>query len=207
MGTRIAETQVLGMLDPEALAPPDRLLWTTPEMVDIERQWPMYSPQQVALCFFGMSTAWLRKHLMYGHHVSTEFGTVEPPRRPTSHAHHYRLYDIERLAYAFAEHHVISPLRLSYALRLVRLHARMHGFLEEADVVPVRLEVSETRRFLIMALMGRLEQLDEAPLLPPSASLLDDMLNSMATNLASLETRLIEEERAAKEDGDDIATG
>lgn len=208
MTVQIVETQVLAGIDPEDPTPPDRSLWTTPEMVNEDRQWPMYAPHEVATSFFGMSTAWLRKHLMLRHHVSEEFGVVEPPRRPTSNAHHYRLYDIERLAYALAEHHVISPLRLSYALRIVRIHARMHGYLDEQDVVPVRLEVNETRRFLLMALMGRLEQLDESPVLPPSASMLDDVLNSMATTLANLESRMVEDQRLQEMDEEnDAAAG
>jgi hypothetical protein len=203
----VVETQILGVSDPDA--PPGRSLWTTPEMVNLERQWPMYSPQQVAMCFFGMSTAWLRKHLMLRHNVSEEFGVVEPPRRRTSSAHHYRLYDIERLAYALTEHHVLTPLRLSYALRMVRLSARMHGFLDEQEVMPVRLEVNETRRFLLMSLMGRLEQLEECPALPPSSSAQDDVLNAVASALANMETRMIEEQRLheAEDDEDAHAAG
>lgn len=123
----MATVQPLIMADPELITPPDRRLWTTPRMVNSQRMWPTFTPHEVARCFFGMSTAWLRGHLRANHHHSEEFGVIEPPRNPKGHTI-YRLYDIERLAYSFTEHEVITPAHLGYTLTIVKTLARIHGY-------------------------------------------------------------------------------
>lgn len=120
--------QPLIMADPELVTPPDRPFWTEPWMVDDKKLWPTYSSSEVAHCFFGRSTVWLAHRLCAGHHVTDEY-TVDPPRR-TSGYRAYRLYDIETMAHAFAGHRAISVQRLEQSIRMVRLSARMHGYLE-----------------------------------------------------------------------------
>lgn len=124
----MTQLQPLILADPELLTPPDRRLWTTPKMVNEQRMWPTYSPHEVAKCFFGFSTAWLRKHLQARRNISDEFGVIEPPRKESGQMI-FRLYDVERLAHAFAEHGVIDAARLGFVVRLVKTHAQMHRFL------------------------------------------------------------------------------
>lgn len=116
------------LADPDIALPEGQDYWTTPAMVDEERLWPTFTPHEVARCFFGRSTPWLRKWIRLERHIFSD-GKVEPPRKPSD-AHAYRLYDIERLACAFAENGVITTAHLEQVLTIVKASARMHGFLK-----------------------------------------------------------------------------
>jgi hypothetical protein len=121
-------SQPLIMADPELLTPPNQQLWTTPRMLDERRMWPTYSPHEVAHCFFGFTTAWLRKHLQSGKHITQQWGEIEPPRTESGRMQ-FRLYDVERLAYSFFENNVITGQRLGQVVHLVKIHAQMHRFM------------------------------------------------------------------------------
>lgn len=117
------------LADPEVITPPDQSLWTNPTMVDEKTFHPTFSPHEVARCFFGRSTSWLRKHMQARHNMSAEFGKVEPLRRDNDYQA-WRLYDIERLAYAFHEHGVIRARHLGQVINLVKIQAQMHDYLK-----------------------------------------------------------------------------
>jgi len=133
------------LVDPEVSLPPGQRLWTGPEMFDEKRNRPYYTMGVVAQVFFCRSTAWLRKHMrpqrladgtfashadgrVIRHNESSEFGLIEPPRTPKGH-HAWRLYDIERLAYALHENNVIKASELQLALKMIKLQAQGYGYL------------------------------------------------------------------------------
>lgn len=127
----------LVLVDPEVVTPPGQSLWTGPEMYDDKRNRPRYTMGTVAQVFFCRSTPWLRKHMrpqpnaegvLVRHNESSEYGLVEPPRTEAGH-HAWRLYDIERLAYAFQEHHVITTAELQLCLKMIKLQAKGYGFI------------------------------------------------------------------------------
>lgn len=138
------QAESLVLADPEVITPPGQSLWTTPEMFDPDRKRPAYTMATVAQVFFMKSTPWLRAHIRPRtfkgkpifddsgqrvlHTRSSEYGVVEPPRTGAGH-HLWRLYDIERLAYAFHEHHVITTVELENCIRMVKLQAKMAGYL------------------------------------------------------------------------------
>lgn len=131
------QAESLVLADPEVITPPGRPLWTSPEMYDPARQLPGYKMATVAMVFFGKSTPWLRKHIRPQkddrggtvlHTVSSEFGLVEPLRTAANH-HLWRLYDVERLGYAFHEHGVIDTFDLELLIRMVKLQAKRFGYL------------------------------------------------------------------------------
>lgn len=197
----VIETQILAMLDPGALPPRDRDMWTTPEMYDEDREWPSYSAQQVAQIFFGMTTGWMRKHIMLRHHISMSGeDVVKPPRSKTSNANKWRLYDIEKMAYIFAERDIITPLKLAYVVRMVRLQAQIHGFLSEPELVPVRLSVGPLRQGIITGLLRRMQTLDDSPTLPPAENIVSNVLDAIALMLVRIEDDLLKEQQRLHED-------
>lgn len=102
-------------------------LWTTPEMYDPDRKRPAFTVQVVAEVFFGMSGPWLRKHQRQSSE-SVDLGKVEPLRTEAKY-HSYRLWDIERMAHAFASHQVIDGVHLERVVTMVRIVAQLYGYL------------------------------------------------------------------------------
>jgi hypothetical protein len=96
-------------------------------MYDPVRKRPAFTVQVVAEVFFGMSGPWLRKWQRQAN-TSPELGTVEPLRTEAKY-HSYRLYDIERMAHAFASHQVIDGVHLERVVTMVRTVAQLYGFL------------------------------------------------------------------------------
>lgn len=116
------------LADPDLRTPPDRPFWTTEEMVDDRRKWPLYSVAEVSKIFFGRSANWLRLHLRDGSNVSDELGVVDCPRSAAG-ARQFRLYDIERLAHAFAHNGVVSAQELELTIIMVKAQAKIHHFI------------------------------------------------------------------------------
>jgi hypothetical protein len=117
------------IVDPSGAAQPRSggFLWTTPEMYDPVKEKPAFTVQTVAEVFFGRSAPWLRKWQRQANQ-STDLGRVESLRSRAGY-HHYRLYDIERLAHVFAEHKVIDGDHLSHVVSVVRLVAQSYNYL------------------------------------------------------------------------------
>lgn len=121
-------TEPMFIESPSAVTPHSgSFLWTTPEMYDPVRKRPAFTVQVVAEVFFGMSGPWLRKWQRQAN-TSPELGTVEPLRTQAKY-HSYRLYDIERMAHAFASHQVIDGVHLERVVTMVRTVAQLHGYL------------------------------------------------------------------------------
>lgn len=140
------EPVLIRTVDSEAVVPPSRRFWTTPEMYDPDTMSPTYAMGVVAQFFFFKSTAWLRQKLRIqrlddlgrpmfhedGRKViialEDDLGPIEPPRTVADH-HAWRLHDIERLAHFFARHHVIDVDTLLQVIRVIKNQAKGHGYL------------------------------------------------------------------------------
>jgi len=102
--------------------------WTTPEMWDPVHHYPTFAVHEVAKCFFGMSPGWLRSHLRSTTSTLLDEESVFP-LRTTSGARMFRLWDIERLAHAFAVNRVITGRQLELTVMMVKTAARLHQFI------------------------------------------------------------------------------
>ena len=93
---------------------------------------PTFGPTEVAKVFFGRGDSWLRinerKALLDG--VPLE--KLLPPRPPGD-KREYTLYDIERMAHAFAASGIITGERLRIALRLLQLEAHLWRYVMEGS--------------------------------------------------------------------------
>jgi hypothetical protein len=90
---------------------------------------PVFTVNEVGKFFFARSAAWMRtserKATLDGEPLVDFLGRVVGERR------YYTLYDIERIAHAFAQAGVISGERLRLALRLLQLEAHCWRYLME----------------------------------------------------------------------------
>lgn len=122
--------QIIFDNSPGSAFPPQGRYWTTPEMLDTKRFVPTYTQSEVARCFFAHTASWLRRQYAAGHHhLIDEDEPVEPLANPSSGRPAYRLYDIERLAHALAQHQVITGRELELVVLLVKTSARLYQYL------------------------------------------------------------------------------
>lgn len=126
------------VVDPDLVTPDGQPLWTTEEMVDPRTGKPTFAMHEVASCFFGRSTQWLRKHLRpvptkggepKRNNISSEYGEIRP-RTKENGIHFFLLYDIERLAWAFYENNVIDAAHLAGVVKIVKANAEIRGYLK-----------------------------------------------------------------------------
>lgn len=134
----MAITQSYVVVDRDLVTPSDRSLWTTEAMVDFRTGKPTFAMHEVANCFFGRSTQWLRKHLRpvpqkggepKENFISSEFGAIRPRKRENG-IHFFLLYDIERLAWAFHENNVIDTTHLACVVKIIKANAEIRGYLK-----------------------------------------------------------------------------
>lgn len=109
-------------LFPEPLvAPPGRIIR------------PLYGVPETAKFFFGRGSSWLRvnerKAMLDGKPLEEVIGPRDANQR-----REYTLYDIERMAHAFAESQIITGERLRLALRLLQLQAHVWRYLTEGTI-------------------------------------------------------------------------
>lgn len=92
---------------------PDELM-----MYGVEEEGPTYTVSQVAETFFARSSHWIRLQERKG--LVTLDGKVVADRKTPQGARVYRLADVELLAYALIENHVIDGTQHSAALTVVQ---------------------------------------------------------------------------------------
>lgn len=140
-------------VDPDLVTSDGQPLWTTEEMVDSRTGKPTFAMHEVANCFFGRSTQWLRKHLRpvpakggesKRNNISEEHGEIRP-RTKENGIHFFLLYDIERLAWAFYENGVIDAAHLASVVKIVKANAEIRGFLKSI----LEEEIDDDAEFLV----------------------------------------------------------
>lgn len=118
------------LVDAAVVTPEGRAFWTTEDMFDAERLWPSWSSAEAAMTFFAFSKHTLVRHIRLGNNITDLTGEVLPPRRPQGvQAYVWRLWDIERLAYALAINGAIPGRKLARAVLMVKTCAELHEFL------------------------------------------------------------------------------
>jgi hypothetical protein len=100
----------------------------------VEEEGPTYTVSQVAETFFARSSHWIRLQERNG--KVTLDGRPVADRKTPQGARIYRLADIELLAHALAEHHVISAMQLALALQAVQSVAGVWGLLPSQRAKP-----------------------------------------------------------------------
>jgi hypothetical protein len=91
---------------------------------------PTFTVTEVAKLFFARSSAWMRNNERKA--TLDEQPLVEFLGRGAGERREYTLYDIERIAHAFAQGGIINGERLRIALRLLQLEALLWRYIMEA---------------------------------------------------------------------------
>lgn len=90
---------------------------------------PTWSSGEVAKTFFGVAGSTLTGYIRGGK-FGAERDSILPARADLPHQpYRWRLYDIERCAYALAENRAIDSRRLRLCLTMIKAVAEMHGYL------------------------------------------------------------------------------
>ncbi len=124
---------------PDAISPPGRRFWVTPEMVPRASSGlpvPSFNVSVTAQVFFGRSASWLRLHMRPSEGFPEgsfvlDGTTVVEPQRSRSAFRVFSLADIEPMAYALAQNGVIDQARLVAAVNIAKWVARTHGILKD----------------------------------------------------------------------------
>jgi hypothetical protein len=90
---------------------------------------PTFGASEVAKFFFARSAGWLRNNESRA--ALDDVPLTEILGRESGERREYTLYDIERIAHAFAQGGLINGERLRLALRLLQLEAHMWRYLME----------------------------------------------------------------------------
>lgn len=117
----------------DAAIDPDK--WLFPHQFEAlkpgDRVRPTYTVNEVAKFFFARSAAWMRSSERKA--TLDQQPLVDFLGRGAGERREYTLYDIERVAHAFAAGALISGERLRIALRLLQLEAHLWRYLMEAN--------------------------------------------------------------------------
>jgi hypothetical protein len=134
----------------DELSPPDgRPYWTSEEMYDPSLGEPSYVAHEVARIFFARSVHWLRKHV-WEKHLILDGEPMIIPRDEHSGYLRWRLYDVERTAYALMQNGYLKVEQLQLAIGIVKLVAQNYKYLLpsglETRIYPGQQVGKEVRR-------------------------------------------------------------